>query len=145
MSEKNVEIVRQGVELFRNRDTTAERGFAETDLARAFEFFHPDLELDATRVPMADLRGIYRGRLEVLEFWGRWLEAWDTVEVEFKLTDAGDCVFAEVEQSMRGKGSGIEIEFPDHWQVFTFREGQIIGHAFFLDEAEALEAAGLSD
>ena len=41
---------------------------------------------------------------------------------------------------MRGKGSGIEIEFPHHWQVFTFREGQIIGHAFFLDEAEALRS-----
>jgi ketosteroid isomerase-like protein len=144
MSGNNVEIVRQGVELFRNRDTTAESGFAEKDLARAFEFFHPNLELDATRVPMADLRGIYRGPAEVMGFWARWLEAWDTVDVDFKLTDAGDRVLAEVDQSMRGKGSGIEIEFPHHWQVFTFREGQIIGHAVFLDEAEALEAAGLS-
>ena len=141
---ENVEIVRQGFELFRNRDTTAESGLGERDAARAVEFFHPDLELDTTRVPMADLRGIHRGPVEVAEFWRRWLEAWETVEVEFELTGAGDQVLAEVKQNMRGKGSGIEIEFPDHWQVFTFREGRIIGHTIFLDEAEALEAAGLS-
>ena len=145
MSQENVEIVRQIFKMFRNRDATAEGGFGETDLARALELAHPDFELDATRVPMADLRGIYRGPMETAEFWRRWLDAWDIVEVEEKLTDAGDRVLAEVKQSMRGKGSGAEVEFPRHWQVFTFRERRLIGHAVFLDEAEAREAAGLSE
>jgi ketosteroid isomerase-like protein len=145
MSEENVEIVRQGFELFRNRDATAEIGFGEEDLAKALDLFHPDLVLDVTRAPMDDLRGTYRGPIEVTEFWRRWLEAWETVDVEFDLIDAGDRVLADVKQSMRGKGSGIEIGFPDHWHVYTLRDGRIIGHAIFFDEAEAREAAGLPE
>jgi ketosteroid isomerase-like protein len=142
MSEENLEIVRQVFELFRNRDSAAESGFGEADVARGLELFHLDFELDATRAPMDDLRGMYSGT-EALEFWGRWLEAWDTVEIEYELTDAGDRVLAAITQWMRGKGSGVEVDFPPHWQVFTVREGRISRHAIFLDEAEAREAAGL--
>jgi ketosteroid isomerase-like protein len=145
MSEENVETVRQVLELFRERGAIADTGLREGDLAKALELFHPAFELDATRVPMTDLRGRFRGMRDVMEFWTRWLEAWDSLQFEDELTDAGDCVLAEMKQRMRGKGSGIEIEFPPHWQVFSFRKGRIIGQAFFLDEAEAREAAGLSE
>ena len=47
-------------------------------------------------------------------------------------------------QTMRGKGSGIEVEFPPYWQVFTVRNGLVARQVVFLDEGEALEAAGLS-
>jgi ketosteroid isomerase-like protein len=144
MSEENLEIVRQVFELFRNREATAESGFGEADLARALELFHLDFELDATRAPMTDLQGVYRGT-DAIEFWRRWLEAWDIVEIEYELTDADDRVLAEMTQRMRGKGSGIEVDFPQHWQVFTLSEGRIARHAFYLDEAEAREAAGLSE
>ena len=145
MSEENVEIVRQVYELFRNREATTESGFGEADFARAFELFHLDFELDATRAPMTDLRGRYRGATEVADFWRRWLEAWDRVEFEAELTDAGDRVLVEIkDQRMRGKGSGVEVEFPTYWQVFTLRDGKAVSQAFFLEKAEALEAAGLS-
>jgi hypothetical protein len=95
---------------------------------------------------MHDVRGRFRGLSEVMKFWRRWLEAWESVEFEAKLTDAaGDRVFVELKQRMRGKGSGIEVPFPPYWQVFTLSEGQVIGQAIFLDKAEALEAAGLSE
>jgi ketosteroid isomerase-like protein len=131
--------------LFRGRDATAERGFGEGDVATAIELFHPDFELDTTRAPMTDLRGRFRGLKDVMEFWRRWLEAWDSVDFEAELTDAGDRVFVELKQRMRGKGSGVEVPFPPSWQVITLREGRIIGQALFLDEQEALEAAGLSE
>ena len=141
MSEENVETVRRLLELFRNRDAT--QGIGKADIASAFEMADPDFELDATRVPMPELRGRYRGT-EVGEFWSRWLEAWETVEVDVELTDAGDSVLADVKQHMRGKASGIEIDFPQHWQLFRFREGRIVGHVFFPEKTEALQAAGLS-
>ena len=144
MSEANVEIVRRVFELFRDRDTTAEGGFGEADVATALELFHPDFELDATRMPMADLRGTYRGPAEVANFWRRWLEPWESHEFQAEMTDAGDRVLVELTQRMRGKGSGIEVEFPPAWQVFTLRERQVTRQALYLDEAEALEAAGLS-
>ena len=144
MSEENVEVVRQVFELFRNRDSTAEGGFGEADVARALELFHPDFELDATRMPMADLRGRYRGPIEVTDFWRRWLEPWESHTFEAELTDAGDRVLVELKQSMRGRGSGIEVPFPHAWQVFTLREGRVTRQALFLDESEAREAARLS-
>jgi ketosteroid isomerase-like protein len=145
MSEENVEVVRQVFELFRNRDSTAESGFGKADVAKGLELFHPAFELDATRMPMADLRGTYRGPIEVQEFWRRWLEPWESHRFEAELTDAGDRVLVELRQSMRGKGSGIEVDFPDAWQAFTLAEGLVIRQALYLDEEEAREAAGLSE
>ena len=145
MSEENVQMVRQMFALFRARDATAESGFGEGDIATAVRLFHPAFELDTTRAPMPDLRGKFRGLNDVVEFWRRWLEAWESVEFEEEVTDAGDRVFVEITQQMRGKGSGIEVPFPRYWMVITVRDRRIIGQALFLDEQEALEAAGLSE
>jgi hypothetical protein len=50
-----------------------------------------------------------------------------------------------VEQKMRGKGSGIEIDAPPYGWVFTFRGGRVMRVAMYLERREALEAAGLSE
>ena len=126
MSEENVEIVRRLQELFRNRDSTADAEFGERDVAVAIELFHPDFELDTNRAPMPDLRGRFRGLRDVMGIWRGWLEAWDGLEFDEELTDAGDNVLAAIKrQTMRGKGSGIEVEFPPAWQVFTVRDGLV--------------------
>jgi ketosteroid isomerase-like protein len=146
MSAENVEIVRRILELFRNRDSTSVSGFGDDDLAAAAELFHPDFVLDTTRAPMPDLRGEFRGLSEVMAFWSKWLEVWGRIVFEFELTDAGEHVFtAMTVQSMRGKASGVEVAFPPYWQVFTLREGRCVRQAVYLDEAEAAEAAGLSE
>ena len=147
MSEENVKIVRQVVELFRNFDLKSEgAAIGEDEVAAATEFFHPDFELDATRAPMPDLRGKFKGLTEPAVFWSKWLEAWDSVEFEDELTDAGEHVLAAITpMAMRGKGSGVAVEFPRHWHVFTLRHGQVVHEAIFFDEAEALKAAGLSE
>jgi ketosteroid isomerase-like protein len=147
MSEENLEVVRQAVDLFRKLDLKSEGApIGEDDVTAAIEIFHPDLELDATRAPMPDLRGRFRGVTEVMTFWSEWLEAWDSVDFEDELTDAGEHVVAAITpMAMRGKGSGVAVEFPRHWHVLTLRQGRVIRDAIFFDKAEALEAAGLSE
>ena len=147
MSQENVEIVRQMAEAFRIRDRTAEGGFGNRDQTVAAEMLHPEIEWDATRTPVGDLRGTYHGLAEVADWWRRWLEAWDTVD--FKLSeviDAGERVLLWIEeQKMRGKGSGVEVDAPPYGWVFTFRDGKVARVAMYLDKREALEAAGLSE
>jgi hypothetical protein len=147
MSEENVEVVRQAVDLFRKLDLKSEGpAIGEDDVTAATEIFHRDLELDATRAPMPDLRGKFRGVTEVTTFWSEWLEAWDSVDFKDELTDAGEHVLAAITpMAMQGKGSGVAVEFPRHWHVFTLREGQVMRDAIFFDRDEALKAAGLSE
>ena len=45
----------------------------------------------------------------------------------------------------KGKGSGVEIDQPDH-QIFTVRESRVVGLAYgYTESAEVLEAAGLGE
>ena len=62
-----------------------------------------------------------------------------------KIIDAGgERVVAVVRQSARGKGSGaaVVVQFA---AVYTLKDGQIVDQLHYLDPAEALEAAGLSE
>jgi ketosteroid isomerase-like protein len=137
MSEENVEIVRRMSDAFR-------RG----DWAAAIEPLHPEIELDATRSPFADKLGfkrVYRGLDEVTRFWGEWLEAWGEQDWVEELIDAGDqVVMAYTGHRLRGTGSGVEVELPPYAWVQTLRDGKIVRATFYMDKAEALEAAGLS-
>jgi ketosteroid isomerase-like protein len=148
MSQENVEVVRAMIEVFRKRDRAADAGFGNRDRAAVAEALHPEVEWDATRTPVDDLRGMYHGLDGVAEFWRRWLEAWETVEFDVpELIDAGDCVFVWIEnQKMRGKGSGVEVDlpFPYGW-VLTFRDEKIMRTVIYTDRHEALEAAGLRE
>ena len=54
MSEKNLEIVRRAMDLFRKLDLESEgAAIGEDELTAAAEIFHPDSELDASRAPIA--------------------------------------------------------------------------------------------
>jgi ketosteroid isomerase-like protein len=61
-----------------------------------------------------------------------------------QLRAVGDTVIADVNQRATGRTSGIEgnLEF---FMLFTFRGGKIVRLESVLNEAEALEAAGLSE
>jgi ketosteroid isomerase-like protein len=59
--------------------------------------------------------------------------------------DGGDRVVVIGRLVARGKGSGIEIDQPDH-QILTVREGRIVRLAYgYTDRAEVLKAAGLRE
>ncbi|MEK6328482.1 MAG: nuclear transport factor 2 family protein [Actinomycetota bacterium] len=138
MSQENVEIVRSLADEFQHRQHE-----------RAFEFYDPEIEWDATNVGqlIPDLAGVYRGYEGVRTYWRRWLSAWSDLHFEVQdVVDAGDQVVLLVRnQRQWGRHSGIATEFPPYGMVFTFRGGKVIRWQSYPDQESALEAAGLSE
>ena len=138
MSEENVEIVRTLFDTFARRVHEA-----------AFDYYDAEIEWDASRAPegAVDFAGVYHGHDGVRAYWRRWLSAWEDVaatEVEF--VDAGETVVALIhQQRLRGRGSGIEVDAPPYALSFTFRDGKVVRWVIYPTQAEALEAAGLSE
>jgi hypothetical protein len=114
-------------------------------LAEVEEGLAPDIRWDASEVPMPDLAGRYRGREAVIRWWREWLAAWDTVQFDYELVDAGDRVVLLVDQQMRGRSTGIEVGIGKYAQVATFTDGLISHYKIYRSQADALEAAGLSE
>ena len=137
MSKENVEVVRDLLEAFASRDHD-----------RAFAFYDPDIEWDASKQGLiVDAIGVYRGHDGVREYWREWLSAWKDIEFEVEgILDGGDDVVALIRnQRQWGRHSGIETEVPPYGLVFTFRETKVIRWCAYPDRETALEAAGLSE
>ncbi|MFL5908266.1 MAG: nuclear transport factor 2 family protein [Solirubrobacterales bacterium] len=137
MSRENVATVRMLLDAFDQRDHE-----------RAFEFYDPEIEWDATGIEALglDIAGKYRGHDGVRTYWRRWLGAWSDLEFEIEdVLDAGDDVVALIRnQRQWGRHSGIRTEFPDYGLVFTFRDGKVVRWRSFPDQDAALEAVGLT-
>jgi ketosteroid isomerase-like protein len=138
MSEENVETVRRLL-----------AGFQRRDHERAFDFYSPDIEWDASRIAetIPDLAGVYHGHEGVRTYWRRWLSAWSDLQFDVQdIRDAGENVVALIRnQRQTGRHSGIETPFPPYALVFTFHEGKVIRWKSYPDQGSALEAAGLSE
>ncbi len=138
MSQENVEIVRQLLEAFARRDHE-----------RAFDFYDPDIEWDATRIAetIPDLAGVYRGHAGVRTYWRRWLSAWSDLDFEVEdILDGGDEIVALIRnQHQWGRHSGISVEMAPYALVFTIRDGKVVRWRSFTDQKSGLEAAGLSE
>ena len=133
MSEENVEIVR------RLYETVNDSG-----LEAVIEFLHPDGQV--VPPPEWPEASILRGREAAMEFARQWMTAFDDFEVEpERLIDAGgDQVVAYVHD--RGRIAGSDAEIDAHpFQFWTLTAGKIVRWQLFTDEAEALQAAGLSE
>jgi ketosteroid isomerase-like protein len=131
MSEENIQRMRQAQAAF-------ERGDKETWLG----LVHDDVEA----VPMGDWpEGHIRGREAVWDFFVAADEPWKPGRYELdEVADGGDYVAARMRRHLRGKSSGVEVEY-DYWVVFTFRDGMFARAEWFEDRQEALEAAGLRE
>ena len=134
MSPENVEIVRQAYAALTRGDVDTLRELAV-----------PEFVFDFSRrlVDPVVLRGLDEALAfffsQAREEWEDW-PAWEPQEV----IDADDKVVAHIRTSARGKGSGVEVE-AYVWNLWTFRDGKLVGHTYFGDDqAAALEAAGLS-
>jgi ketosteroid isomerase-like protein len=139
MSQENVELVRNLLDMFARREHEA-----------VFAFYAPDIEWDATNISglgLDDLRGIYRGHDGVRTYWRRWLQAWEDLEFEVAdVVDAGDEIVALIRnQRQWGRSSGIATEMPPYGLVFTMRDGKVVRWRNFPDYESALEAAGLPE
>jgi ketosteroid isomerase-like protein len=92
-----------------------------------------------------DMATIYRGHEGYREFWRLWLEAFEDIRWDpEEILDLGDRALVTTRQSGHGSGSGVAVSEPVY-QLFTFKHGLVIRQEDFLDRAEALEAAGLSE
>jgi len=121
-------------------------------LAAWMTLFHPDVEIDTSRVDMPGF-GVFRGFEGILKLFGRWIEEWDHYSwTHSNFSDAGDHVILDAEIHATGTSSGVEVVW-NLSQTFTFREGKVIRWCVFKDRASALAAtedsvaqvAGLSD
>jgi SnoaL-like protein len=109
------------------------------------ELLHPDVVWDATNSLIFDISRVYHGPAGVAEFWREWLSAWETVQFEYELVDAGDKVVALIDQRMRGRSTEIEVPLGKYAHLYTFGDGLIVHWKLYESQAEALEAAGLRD
>jgi ketosteroid isomerase-like protein len=133
MSQENVEILRRG-------DDAIQRG----DLSAALADVDEDVE--ASRVsPLPDVRS-YRGRDGMLQMLLDWVEGFDEWAMTFEeYVDVDDHqVIVRVHQRAVGSQSSAPIE-ADFWFLYGFRDGRVVRLDMYAREAQALEAAGLSE
>ena len=117
----------------------------EAAISKMAELWDPEIELDASETPVLGLSGVYRGIEAVRQFWREWFAAWDTLQFEYELVDAGDRVVMLLDLRMRGRSTGIEVPFGKLAWVATFRDGLVVHQKLYMSHSEALEAAGLSE
>jgi ketosteroid isomerase-like protein len=134
MSEENVEIVRSAFAAF-------ERG----DMEAVLRLFDEDIVItQASDVP--GLPAQQHGHRGVLEAFAVWPEQWEDFRIEILRIAAapGGKVIATVRNWGRGKQSGIEVDMEFSF-VFAIRDAKITEWQLFVQEDEALEAAGLRE
>jgi ketosteroid isomerase-like protein len=102
---------------------------------------HPDVEWSAPEDGTT-----YRGREGVRQRLEEWLESFSEYkfEVERIIDCGGDEVLVKGSEVGRGVTSGAEVRTINH-ELLTFRDGMIVRIREFYNEANALEAAGLSE
>src|ERR1051325_11190367 len=140
MSQQNVELWRASIEDFLAGTGESDR---EATLSKMAELWDPEIEWDVSAFEGPDIGGVYRGIGAVRQFWREWLPAWETVQFEYELVDAGDRVVALLDQRMLGRSTGIEVSTGKYAQVATFRDGLMTHWKLSPSQSEALEAVGL--
>src|SRR6188768_4245015 len=111
MSRENVERVRESLVAFARRDKAA-----------WYELCDPNLEA----VPVGDWpeRETIRGREAVWDFLVAGDEPWEPGPYEMaEVMDNDEKVVTRLKRDMRGKSSGIEVQY-DYWLMVTFRGGR---------------------
>jgi ketosteroid isomerase-like protein len=130
MAQENVELVRRTIDFFNRRE-----------IDRALNATDPNLEMDWSN-SIGPLRGVYRGRKEVLEFWQAFLEAWDEVRwdpQEFIEVDEARLIVVN-RVRMRGKRSRVDVEAIGV-QLWTIADGKGRKVKLYQTKADALDAA----
>jgi ketosteroid isomerase-like protein len=142
VSQENVEVVRRVTEAFRAGTSKSDRESMLTEIAKLWD---PEIEMDASEVPVLDISGVYRGADAVRQVWLEWLAAWGTTPFDYELVDAGDRVVQLFDLQVRGRSTGIEMPFGKIAWVYTLRDGLIVHQKLYMDQSEALKAAGLAE
>jgi ketosteroid isomerase-like protein len=117
------------------------------DLEAVVIAFHPDLEYYPYRefVEAGLAEPCYRGPAGYRTYIEATYDVWGT-EVRLyptELIDMGDRLVLLADMPMRAQGSGIPLA-ETYATIATIKDGRVITQRDFLNQAEALEAAGLS-
>ncbi len=124
----NVEIFQRVIEAF-NRD----------GVDGVLPYYWDDAEVYDPDLPP----GTYRGREAVSLVIEMLISGFEDVEIrDFRLLPAGDRVVALLRTRSRGERDDLEVETRDAHTI-TFRDGKITYWRIYLDQAEALQDAGL--
>jgi ketosteroid isomerase-like protein len=143
MSQENVELTRA---YFEEIARASRKDFdTEATISKMAEFWDPEIEWDTSGGPVLEISGVYRG-LEGAGQWCReWFSAWEALQFEYEVVDAGDRVVTLLDLRMRGRSSGIEVALGKHAWVITFRDGLMVRQKLYMNQSAALEAAGLRE
>jgi ketosteroid isomerase-like protein len=129
MSEENVELVK-----------ATYAAYDSGDLAAVVADLHPDVV--ACAHPIGER---YEGREGFLRFIANWTDQFEEFQqIPEEFMDAGDRVIVRIHQKGRGKGSGVPVE-ARFWLVHLLDDGKNRRVDLFDNEADAFEAAGLSE
>jgi ketosteroid isomerase-like protein len=133
MSQENVELNYQSHDAFNRRDL---EGFLALN--------DPDVQFTPYERAIEGL-GPYRGHDDVRRWWEESLAVLPDLRVELdEVRDLGDMTL--VRGCLRGHGSGSGAPFErTYWGLFRWREKKVVWWHAFGSEADALEAAGLSE
>jgi ketosteroid isomerase-like protein len=133
MPQENVEIVR-----------SAYAALAESGVEAALAFTDPQFET-TTPPSLASEPDTYRGHEGVRRYFGSFGDGMDGVYFEGQeFTSVGDKVLVDTKLHGRGRTTGIETE-QRAFLVFTLREGLVTSIETFVEQGQALEAAGLEE
>ena len=133
MSEENVEIVRQSAEAWRRGEET----WAEA--------LDPGIEWDNSTYPAVGVAMSGKGREDFVEFMRRYRASWHRYELNIEeYIDAGEDVVTVIHETIRAPGSDAPIE-RRFAQIWSLRDGLIVGYRPYPNKGMALEAAGLSE
>ena len=124
----------------------ANAGFNAGDATAWVEAWAPEAELrDLANAP--DQASVVRGPDAIREVAELWASAFDEFSADIEeYIDAGDFVICAVRWHGEGKASGVALDQHQFDACSSFEAAQIVkGTMGFKTEAEALEAAGLSE
>jgi hypothetical protein len=142
MSRGNVELLRA----YHDEVARASQGVLDPQvtISKMAEFWDLDVEYDMSESPALDIGGVYGGIAATQQFWGEWFVAWETIQFDYKLVDAGERVVVLLDTRLRGRSSGIEVHWGKHAFVTTFKDGLMIHAKLYMSQSEALKAVGLA-
>jgi ketosteroid isomerase-like protein len=133
MSQENVDQARRGYDAFNRRDLDA-----------FLALMDPEVEF-TTRFAQMEGGPQYRGHDGVRQWWEDLLAIFPDFSVEvLEVRDLGDLAVA----TLRVRGHGVDSDVPFEetlWGAGAFRHGNAVWWQTCRTEAEALEAAGLSE
>jgi ketosteroid isomerase-like protein len=132
MSQENVEIVRDAHNALKGGNIDA--------LIRLCD--------PAFRLDMSDRvfnPAVYEGHDGIRRFYSDVWDVWESVTWEpEKFLQSSDRVIALLRESVKGRGSGVEVERRTA-MLWTIRGDRLTSLRFFRDRTDALEAAGLRE